>query len=198
MPKDKNLIRVGDRVKIVNPEVVMRWGYPLSKKIVRDTMITKEQKDALITMMRVFNGSTPTPIVQELPHDLFDMQDDEVPMNIDYDTYDKILNELAHKILKDKGYGGNERKLYTTMKESLRDKVGCVHERIVVKTGTHVGGGGSYSYNGDFDYEPPYLDNEKTHVLFKFIPNYNYRDGICQEINTFGAWIEKKNFEKII
>lgn len=197
MPKDKNLIRIGDKVKVINPDIVDRCGYPLTRQIVKDTMITKEQKDAIITMMRAFSGGTPIPIVEELPQDLFYVQQDDVPPDVDFDTYDKILDSFVFQILKDKNFGGRERILHITHRESLRDKAGWVSERKVVKTGTYKGGGGSYSYDGDFDYEPPYLDNEETHVLFKFRPDYNYND-VCQDIKFWGAWIEKKDLEKII
>jgi len=44
MSKRKNVIRVGDKVKIVNPEVFVRTGYPLTTEMIKESHITEEQK----------------------------------------------------------------------------------------------------------------------------------------------------------
>ncbi len=182
----RNIIRINDRVKITNPEIVLRVGYPLSKQTIIDTFITQEQKDSIYTIIRLFGGTTTT-VGQPL-------------FNIDKSTYEdetyyKILDMLSYMILKNNKYGGKERKLHTINRESLRNKFGRVIERKVVKTGTYRSG---YSYNDeDYDYDPPYLENEKTHVLYKIELDYG-QDDVCPNINEDGGvWIEKINLEKI-
>ena len=84
---------------------------------------------------------------------------------------------------------------FNLSKESLRDKFGTVVSRKVVKTGKHHSGGGGYTYDGDWDYEPACLENEKTHVLFK-VSVFTDQEGVCPNINEDGGvWIEKGNLE---
>ena len=185
MSKRKNIIRVGDNVKIVNPEIVIRWGYPLTKQIVKDTIITQEQKDSIYTMMTKF-GYVPVP-------QLFDGSNTEA----DY-IYEKLLDTMAYHLISKHGFGGKDRRLFVENKESLRNKSGQVIERKVVKTGTYHTGGGGYDYWGEYDYEPSYLENEKSHVLYRiFVYNSGYDESICPNINNEGGiWIENKNLEK--
>ena len=126
---------------------------------------------------------------------------DTVPQNNGFDTYindyyyyyensyEKILDELSYVILKSKSFGGNERKLYTEIREDLRGKEYRVCKRKVVKTGIHQSCKECYDdYLGGPEYEPPLLVNEKTHVLFSIGFNETFTDDI---------WIENKNLEKI-
>jgi hypothetical protein len=197
----KNVIRVGDYVKIINPELVLRCGYPLTKKIVKDTIITAEQKDSIHGVLKSF-GVIPLP-------DILDF--DNALSNSDYEnSYDKILDILAYEVLKKKGYGGKEKRLRTIKRPSLQDKFRYVIERKVVKTGDYNNGYRHNYFGGHDDYEPPYLSNEKTHVLFLIYVSTVTQEGICPNINEqyvdlcygslncgiHGVWIEKNNLEK--
>lgn len=178
----RNIIRIDDRVKIINPEVVIRWGYPLSKQIVKDTLITPEQKEATYALLRAFGVVPPAPILSNLfPQDTY--------------LYDKVMDLLAYEILKQKQFGGRERKVYSERKESLLNATGYVVEKKVVQSGTYKSGGGSYSYDGDYDYTPPYLSVTKAHVLCRVY--VDWKEGICMNINDEGGvWIENVNLQK--
>ena len=187
----RNIIRVNNRVKIINPEVVIRCGYPLSKKMVIDA-ITPEQKEATYALLRAFGVPPPAP-----PATPADTIEDMLNANWDHTTYDKIVDIMAYEILKQKKFGGRERKLFTERKESLRNATGYVVEKKVVHSGIYTYGGGRYDYDGDYDYTPPYLSIDKAHVLCKVY--INWQEGICQLINAEGGpWIEMKNLEKIV
>ena len=142
-----------DIIRIKNPEFVLRVGYPWDKDYVKKHVITPEQKEAIEDMFSKFGFGVKT-------------EDGYLaPVNAWFGTaHDKILDEMAYWILKEKGFGGSERKLHTVLKEKYRDKLAEVRFKRVVKTGTYqYGSRGSY-YEPD-DYSPPYLSNEKSHVL---------------------------------
>lgn len=186
MSKKKNIIRPRDRIRIINPEIIDRWGYPLTTQIVKDTLITQEHKDAIYAMLAKFRGCPQPPVaLLTVPEDDYD------------EAYEKVLHTMAYEMVRQKGFGGRDRKLFTTMRESLRNKTAVVMERKVVKTGKYHSGGGGYSYDGDWDYEPAYLEDEKTHVLYKIYLDYG-QENVCENINMTDIWIERTNVEKII
>jgi hypothetical protein len=186
----RNIIRKNDRVTIVNPEVVVRWGYPLSKKIVIDTLITPEQKEAAYALLRAFGVPSPAPILSD-PLD---------PLGIipqDTMVYDKVMDIMAYQILIKEKFGGRERKVYSERKESLLNATGYVTEKKVVQSGIYNSGGGyGGGYGDEYDYTPPYLSIDKAHVLCRVYVDYG--EGICPNINNEGGiWIEMKNLIKI-
>lgn len=188
MSKKQRAIKRYDYVRIVNPEVVVRWGYNLNKQIVKDTVITKEQKDAIIKLLELFN-------IHQKNENFYDM------IGFEYEpeknkVYEKILDEIAYGILKSECFGGKERKLFTERRDFLKGVRAFVSERRVVKTGKYEAG---QTYQGYFDpypeYEPAYLSNEKTHVLYRL----DVQPTECPEIircEESGFWIEKQNVER--
>lgn len=187
MSKKRRAIGRGTYIKIVNPEVVVRWGYNLNKQIVKDTVITKEQKDAIIKLLESFN-------IHQKNENFYDM------IGFEYEpeknkVYEKILDEIAYGVLKSECFGGKDRKLFTERRDFLKGARAYVNERRVVKTGTYHAG---QTYQGYFDaypeYEPAYLSNEKTHVLYRV----DVQPTDCPMITTSetGFWIEKQNVER--
>lgn len=184
-------IRPSDKVRIINPDIIERWGYPLTTQMVKDTMITQEHKDSIYAMLSKFRGGYPQRTLIPL------FGNDGLTVS-DYDeTYEKVLTVMAYDMVRKQGFGGKDRKLYIKQRESLRNKTAQVLQRKVVKTGKyHPGGGYQDYYSGEYDYEPAYLENEKTHVLYKIYLDWG--QDICPEINdSGGVWIEKTNVEKI-
>lgn len=174
MKTKKEVLRSGDIVKIINPEIFIRCGYPLSLHDMVENLSKKENNNKIISFFKEF--------------DILSINNEEV---INYNHLDsnrylddyKFRRELAYLILKNKKFGGNERKIYTELKSELKDKEFTIIEKKTIKTGIRISGSGSYE-----DYDPPYLANEKTHIILKLA-----------EINIFGEefWIEKKNVIKI-
>lgn len=188
MAKKQKAIGRHDYIRIVSPEVVIRWGYNLNKKLVKDTLITDEQKDNLAKFLNSFN----------LDVHAAKWYDD---IGLPYDPksnplYEKMLDEIAYEILKSNYFGGNERKLFTERRDYLKGVKAFVSERKVVKTGIYHAG---QTYQGYFEpwpeYEPAYLSNEQTHVLYRV----NVQPKECPKIiqcEESGFWIEKKNVER--
>jgi hypothetical protein len=94
--KNKNIIRYGDYVKVIVPETFVRCGYPLTLQIVKDTLITPEQKDAIRKMMIVF-GPNPTRTCEDLFREI---------IRNGSKVYDNILTVMAKCVIADKGWVG--------------------------------------------------------------------------------------------
>ena len=154
MSKRKNIIRVGDYVKIITPNVFERCGYPLTSKIVIDAIITKEQRDAVAVMLDAFG------VKQRIPS--FSEKLTKATLS------EQIMYLMAKQIMRQKGWGGPERSIYHNYVPELLNVPCRVISKRVVKTGTYNHG---TSYQGYFDdypeYEPAYLSNEHCHVLLK-------------------------------
>lgn len=212
MSKQKNLLRVGDSVKIVNPLIVIRWGYPLTKQIAKDTLISREQKDAIYAMIMSFRK---VPVLSATSRDndgitLGEFILDSVNRDKDI-TYKKILDLMAYEVLCREHFGGRERQLFTQNRESLRSKLGRITERKVVKTGRYCAPRDTSGWTDcgyEYDFDPGGLADEKTHVLFRVHVD-TYQEGVCPNINyesyntgpnnifyADGVWFEKKDLIK--
>ncbi len=179
MSKRKNVIRVNDVVKIVNPEFVVRVGYPLSKKMIQSSL-THEQLALVKAIFNQFDISTDA---------LFDSSR---PPSEGERAYEKVLDILSGVLLAKKLWGGSQRSIHTELIEKHRDIQCTVMEKRFVKTGKYQPGWSSVDYWGEYDYEPAYLEDEKTHALLR-VNIYDY------ETVLFGTYleIEAKNVVKM-
>lgn len=89
---------------------------------------------------------------------------------------------MAYWILKKNGFGGKERSIHTKNRPELKDKILRVLDKKVVKTGIY-----NYGWGYGDDYDPPYLGNEKSHIILSIC----ITDGFFEEFR-----IEEKNVEK--
>ena len=135
-------IKPDDLVTIIEPAVVIRVGYPLTKQ------------DALDAAEKEYNEK-----VAAFVNDICDTPDSFAQ---DSRLYFGVMEALASYWLRLKGYGGKQRSIHTEVDEKLRNTKGWrVLSKRVVKTGTYSNGG--YSGNGDEpDYDPPHLSNEEV------------------------------------
>jgi hypothetical protein len=149
MSKRKNVIRVGDKVKIINPEVFVRPGYPLTTDMIKESHITDEQKQLMRGLLRTVG------LNYNFSSGCYDRE------------YDKLEHVFSTIVLKSKGFGGNERSVHTETKPEYKDRIGTVISKRYVKVGTY---NSATSYQGYFDdypeYEPAYLKNEKTVIIY--------------------------------
>jgi len=156
-PATRIVYHVDDLVKVVKPDVVVRVGYPLTKEMALDAA-EKEYGDKIRDFMCNVGAAE---------------ADDQFFNSPEYDPrlYGDLLNAMASRYLRVKGYGGKERKIYTEVNEQLRATSGwTVISKRRVKTGTYCSGGYSGGYDGEPDYDPPYLSNEQTHTLLTIEP----------------------------
>ena len=165
----RNTIRKNDRVIVKNPEVFIRCGYPLTIKSVKESFTFDQRKALYDLLINVFKVGAPYSIDDHMDRD-------------------DVLDSIARAKLASLGWGGRDRKIYTEYHPLLEGAEFIVTNRKVVKTGVHCAGTLSYSYWGDNEWDPPMLDEQKTHVILELM------DPACV-MNYF--WIERTNVEKV-
>jgi len=152
--KKDNIIRHGDLVKIIKPEIFVRCGYPLtlekSEKIIREKYYDKVSE---------FTSGFKTKITLR---NMEDYCEDKLTK--------KIIKALAEEYIFMEGFGGNERKIYTEpafemLGMSIKGEVRRVVSIKFHKTGTYVPSCSGYSIDEYYDYELAYLDNMKSHKI---------------------------------
>ena len=154
-------IKVDDVVRVVNPLIIQRVGYDYTFEDawLESQVEYKEEIYALLRKAKVSRWN----IVEKA-----------------------IVSSLAYDRVKKKFKDGNERKIYTKLKESLRDRQVTVVSKKTAKTGIYYP---PYHGNGydDYDGEPGGLTDGKTHILL--------------EIDVFDEegriWIEQTNVVKL-
>lgn len=186
----KNIIRIGDRVKVIQPDLFIRCGYPYTKEHMLRNVLKPEDVIKIEKFLADFG----------VHQDYFHIKDTNIMHPIVDKAYytrafDKVADGIAYGLLHAKGFGGRERKVYTEREEKYLNATGTVMSRKVVNSGHYVPG-----YNGSwldpYDSEPAYLTNQKTHVIFEVELDYN-PDQQCWYPFTV-VQIEKTNLEKIV
>ncbi len=153
----KNVYRIGDRVRIIEPRFVERVGYPLVWPMLMDEFKAKlsQCRDA----MRFLIDGVPSEEALKFSLRACD----------EADAADKeFLKGLCMAAVRMRGFGGNERALHYYADgpyEHMRNCELTVTAKRVCKTGTRFAGHSSYSYEGEYDYENGGLSDEKTHTL---------------------------------
>ena len=164
----KQVIRIGDTVRIVNSKAVRRVGYPL---VWFDLMHEVEEDPLTRQAYNLLAG--PQETVQGGPFANITVKDFELPRY--------FLKACAMLKVEQRRFGGNTRSLhyYTlapkgecfvtdTHAPDMTGEVHEVHSKRVVKTGTRFAprSGVTHTYDGpDYWDEPGGLDDMQTHVL---------------------------------
>lgn len=143
-------IKPGDLVKIINPQIFARCGYPLCLK---DVIESLDQSIAIDAIKKV----TSAPLDQELM----------ITRRVERAIRD-INKGLAYAVMLSRGFGGSERKIYTREEPSYLNAIVKVESKRRVVTGNRYGGCGP-GYYGD-EAEGPSLENQQHHTLIKFWP----------------------------
>ena len=136
-------IRTGRLVRIVRPLFVVRVGYPLDFNQECER-IRKEREKSILDFLHS----------QGIRWGMY-----EVPRALD-----KIVKALTYEEMRQNGFGGNERKIYTEERPELKGKAFHVQGVRFVKTGVRSAG---YFDSHSGEYEPPFLSDEKTHRLLQ-------------------------------
>lgn len=174
----KIVFRKDDYIRIKNPIIVERVGYPLNIQKVKDEHFSIEEKQKIEEFLRFFKVTS---------SDIFEVKPEK--------TRSAIIHALAMNKIQQLRWGGNERSLHLRTDESLRDKEVWIVKKKIVKIGTRFAASGYYGYDGEYNFEPGRLDNMKTHVLLGF---WSLADSIFH-FNTDNdlVWIEEKNVELV-
>lgn len=185
MKNRKNIIREGDTVKIHTPHIFVRVGYSLTIDLVRKSF-TEEQEKAVLDMLLSFG-------IRDYDIDIVHGGKCLVWRKSEDKEYDKLLNDIARFVMGKKGWGGSERKIYEEYKPDLYESVCRVIGKKIVKTGKHCSGYSCYDYyNGGYDYDPPYLANEETHIILELCQINN-----SENLMLDSFWINSKHVDKM-
>lgn len=153
-----HIYRRGDVVTIVDPQVVVRIGYPL---FLGDVIEQIEQKHATAInefIDKVGFGNNGSILALSTTSSGIDTPD--------YRLFLEITQALAGAHLRKVRFGGPERSIHTETNEAYRNTKGwVVVSKRMVKTGIYNSGGISYTYEGDEDFVPAHLSSERTRIL---------------------------------
>ncbi len=166
----KNVIRVGDTVRIINPTFFLRCGYPMSFEEAFNKVYNSMFED-------VRNLVNKIPCLENFKND----------QAIDWAEI-KIEKELAKLYLKLNHYGGRERKIYSEIIDQLKGRETVVCRKFVKYTGTYYPGYQASAWDDGDESEPAYLGNSKAHVILVL-------DLLQYDGNNYR--IEQENVEKL-
>lgn len=170
----------GTKVRIVTPKFFVRCGYPLCHEEETDKMIEAKGKDIETFVLAMVRPPLPEGV---LPGPNWNRVEDGTTV--------KIAKALAYESMKARKFGGRTRAIFTKDCPDRADVVATVITSRFVKTGTYVPGR-SYATMDGYDYDPPYLEDAKTHRILELeIPVAILDDGIDP------WWIEAANVERV-
>ena len=120
MTKKRSIIRMYDRVKIINPEFFIRCGYP---KCQEDEMkvVIKEFGYQIHRMIEPGPGAAANGLAWHGDERLFE----------------KVCREIAYARLKNMGFGGGKRTIHTERREEFMGKTFSVTKVKICKTGSY-------------------------------------------------------------
>lgn len=149
LSKKNNIIRVGDLVRIVNPEMYVRCGYPWDKQYAIKNLIDISEKLDLLDLLCI-----------DYELDRFG-EDFEITDTNHYKSraYEKMLDQLAYLKLIQNGFGGSSRKIITARDETKLGLECVVHKKFYKHSGEHDGSGGLN-----------FLSKLKVHKILEIIP----------------------------
>jgi hypothetical protein len=142
MSKPRNqVIRKGDRIRVVDPKFLKRVGYPWDTQYVKDHVMTDAHDMAVKDLVKVLGLQY---------------------MDRAGKVTEKITNVVAMEMLAQLHFGGNHRTIHTYDLEEAGNKEFVVDGTRRVKTGWYQSASGGSAWD---DYEPACLMDEKTHVI---------------------------------
>jgi hypothetical protein len=177
MTKNPNIIRVGDRVRIVNPQVFIRCGYPKSlDQSIKE--VEEKYNEVLTKFMKELGLSV---FSSRLPHT------DRILSRV----YEQVRLAVAYAKLREEKFGGKQRSVHTENRPELAGVTRFVMGIFYVKSGVYCPGSCYGGYGWEEDYDPPVLDEQKTHKILRL----SFMPEICIEATNV-VKITKENDEE--
>lgn len=181
MKTKKEVFKVGEQVQIVVPEFFDKCGYEnnfeSAYKIVKEKYLSKIQKFV-------------DTIYDEFPTDFQfkPFYDYSKPTKLEED----ILRAFAYDYVKGNKKQGNERKIFTRREDYYQDRIFTIHSKNVVYTGKYDKPYSTQSYEGEVDYYPGGLYDQKAHVILTLGSPDNLGNIYLEDLR-----IEKCNVKKV-
>jgi len=160
-------------VRIVTPKCFVRYGYPLTSEILLATRGEEVHRLLCAAWMGLWQGAHSCQQAKVLAgknSDPFDftlapLAMPEMPQRVAAKLEQAVCSYLLHL----ERWGGNERKIYEEEYPELAGVICEVAARRFVQTGEYERGHFSRSYDGDGDWEPPYLGNAHKHCIYEVV-----------------------------
>jgi hypothetical protein len=153
----QEIIKIGDRIKIVNPQMFIRCGYPLDLQ-----ELTKEISIKYYEEIKAFVDKIVFPEEKRTKNSLFALG---IRLKEKEREFEDIARHLAYRIIAKKKFGGNERTIYTKERVDLKGKEFLVVNTKTVVTGTY------FPPSGDRDeFESGGLTHMKQHKILSLSP----------------------------
>lgn len=179
----KDIIRVGDTVKIVNPRFIKRWGYDNNLQDTKQKVFDRYGPKMIkfVEEILIEEGIIKKPVPA----------DKDFPWSVGLCSISNkgkymLAAAIAYEIVGYKMKDGAERKLFYYDKNPTYYHNDIVTDIKIVQTGIYFSpttGGGYDPWTGDYDCgEPGGLTNVKVHKLLEI---------------AFDVWIEDCDVEKI-
>lgn len=152
LPDNSIKLKVGDAVRVVVPKFVLRVGYP------------KDLKHYIAEAERLAGADVAALIQKLVPESQFVHGTDWKEQRVKERTLSNLGWLMAHA----DQWGGRERTIHFIERPDLKDADGWVCGLRRVVTGTYSPGyrSGGYEYE---EWNPPFLDNAKTHRIAKLV-----------------------------
>ena len=163
---DPLYVKIGDWVRINNPQMFVRCGYPLSFEDVLQDIIKNHLNE-----IKDFIEKTVLSSKNYNPNRKEELRKSSIR---------KIANTLAYEKLRAEKFGGNKRTIHVKVDESMRDKIYQVKSTRCVMTGNYIPCSG-WNYNGCDEYEHPYLGDQKCHRILTLGDAPYGKDGLRLE-----------------
>jgi len=181
MSKRKDIIRENDLVKIVNPKLFIRCGYPLSKNIARKMAIEELNKidDSVFISLGLLKKEDKIILCE-----ISKLGENKNIKGIK--SWNKMVDLIAENILFERKFGGNNRSIYTLEIPEIKDKVFKVMSSKMVNTGFYHSGYSGYDYYGNWDGYQPYLEGIESHKILE-ITNDSFEKA-SPVVDSNSAW----------
>ena len=181
--------RVGDRIIVTNPDFVERVGYPMAYEDAYDYIANNYMKD-VDTLIRHTVFHIDGEVQKITPFAMCLSEEKEAKHSKDLK---QLIGALAKMHMKHERFGGPVRSIHTKTLESELGRIATITGKRTCKTGIYDAPYGYRDHNGEYEYYPGGLSQEKTHVLLEldvfFTMAYESKDWHRYP----GTWIENKN-----
>lgn len=199
--RNPNLLRVGDTAKVLIPNRFIRCGYNITPLIAAEQLIEEHTEE----IVEFFNtiGLQGDNYRKTGP---YKFKSTTSKIDMDRRGMRMFMKALGYFKVGSQHFGGADRKVHSEPVNILEGATVKVTETRQVMTGEYFGPfGGGPDYNGEYDYEPGGLNNQKSNRILKvYVSRRNLADQqMWSEPNDHehqqwkGLWIEADNCEKI-
>lgn len=168
----KTIIRIGDFVKIIKPEIFVRCGYDLDYQTITQEIEKKFCKE-IVEFIKQFpfacdkNNAFYSELDLDAGYPIYSDKDSIDIGTSSYRCFTKIAEALAYEKIKKEIKTGSERKIFTTIDDTMNiDKHRYVENIKYFKTGIYNSG-----YQDSYgEWGSPFLSNEKVHKILILYP----------------------------